>query len=155
MTRFKAVRTFVVFWLPGGMFINFVLLFFVDGKRKITVVDKHLKHRASKHNTRPEATSCKEYIVDVHIGHSKSVRSLYCSLSMFKKFRVGRTYDVYLKRNEIKSIAEPNKKQQELTRKMIDKVKTRSAALSISASMLMPNTDIDEEMVQAKERKES
>lgn len=141
MTPFKAIRTFVVFWLPGGMFINFVLLFFVDGKRKITIVDKHLKHRASKHNTRPEATSCKEYIVDVHIGRSKSVRSLYCSLSMFKKFRVGNTYEVYLKRNEVKSIAEPNKKQQELTRKVINGVKKRSVAMSISAAMIMPMGD--------------
>ena len=141
MNKVKAVRTFVVFWLPGGMFINFVLLFFVDGKRKITIVNKRLRHRASKHNTRPESTSCKEYIVDVRMGRRKSLRSLYCSLSMYKKFREGKSYDVIVKRDQIKSIVEPDKKQQEMTRKVIDGVKSRSAAMSISAAMIMPIGD--------------
>ena len=115
MNKVRAVRTFVVFWLPGGMFLNFLLLFFVDGNRKITIVNKRLKHRASKHNTRPEATSVKEYIVDVRMGRRKSLRSLYCSLSMYKKFREGNTYEVVVKRDRVKSIVEPNKKQGEIT----------------------------------------
>lgn len=136
------MRTFVVFWLPGGMLWNFILLFFVDGKRTVTVVDKHLKHRASRHNTRPESTSCREYVVDVYIGRKKSVRALYCSLSAFKKFRVGRQYEVYIRRNEIKSIeSEPKRPQSELTKKVINGVKMRSVAMSISAAMAMPMGD--------------
>ena len=141
MNKVRAVRTFVVFWLPGGMFLNFILLFFVDGNRKITIVNKRLKHRASKHNTRPEATSCKEYIVDVRMGRRKSLRSLYCSLSMYKKFREGNTYEVVVKRDRIKSIVEPNKKQGDITQKVIEGVKTRSVAMSISAAMIMPMGD--------------
>ncbi len=141
MNKVKAVRTFVVFWLPGGMFINFILLFFVDGKRRITIVNKRLKHRAGKNNTRPESTSVKEYIVDVRMGRKKSLRSLYCSLSMYKKFREGKSYDVIVKRDQIKSIVEPDKKQKELTDKVINRVKTRSAAMSISAAMIMPIGD--------------
>ena len=141
MNKVKAVRTFVVFWLPGGMFINFILLFFVDGKRKITVVNKRLKHRAGKNNTRPASTSCKEYIVDVRLGHKKKLRSLYCNLSMYKKFREGREYEVYLKRNRIKSIVEPGK-QSELTKKMVDGVKMHSLAMSISAAMAYPGDDM-------------
>ena len=141
MNKVRAVRTFVVFWLPGGMFLNFLLLFFVDGNRKITIVNKRLKHRASKHNTRPEATSVKEYIVDVRMGRRKSLRSLYCSLSMYKKFREGNTYEVVVKRDRVKSIVEPNKKQGEITQKVIEGVKTRSVAMSISAAMIMPMGD--------------
>ena len=137
----KAVRTFVVFWLPGGMFINFILLFFVDGKRKITIVNKRLTHRASKNNTRPESTSCKEYIVDVKMGVKQKSRSLYCSLSMYKKFRKGKTYDVIVKRNRIKSIVERDKKASERTQKVITHVKSRSAAMGISAAMIMPIGD--------------
>ena len=137
----KAVRTFVVFWLPGGMFINFILLFFVDGKRKITVVNKRLTHRASMNNTRPESTSCKEYIVDVKMGVKKKSRSLYCSLSMYKKFREGNTYDVIVKRDRIKSIVEPDKKAAERTQKVITHVKSRSAAMGISAATIMPIGD--------------
>lgn len=140
MNKIRAVRTFVVFWLPGGMFINFILLFFVDGNRKITIVNKRLKHRASKHNTRPEATSCKEYIVDVRMGMKKKSRSLYCSLSMYKKFREGETYEVVVKRNRIKSIVEPGK-QSELTKKVVEGVKLRSVAMSISANLIMPMGD--------------
>ena len=141
MNKVRAVRTFVVFWLPGGMFINFILLFFVDGNRKITIVNKRLKHRASRHNTRPEATSCKEYIVDVRMGKKKKLRSLYCSLSMYKKFREGETYEVVVKRNQIKSIVEPGK-QSELAKKVVDGVKMHSVAMSISAAMAYPGDDM-------------
>ncbi len=142
--RYRAIRTFVVFWLPGGMLWNFILLFFVDGKRTITVVDKHLKHRASRNNTRPEATSCREYVVDVRIGRKKGIRALYCSLSAFKKLRTGRQYEVYLRRNELKSIEKDLSREEQkntVSQKVINGMKMRSVAMSISAAMAMPMGD--------------
>ena len=59
---------------------------------------------------------------------------------MYKKFREGETYEVVVKRNRIKSIVEPGK-QSELTKKVVEGVKLRSVAMSISANLIMPMGD--------------